>query len=295
MPLANSCRMLNAAPSEERAKFWREPVLNNLEMLRATYVTHTFSRHTHEGYAIGVIEAGVEEFTYQGAVHRAPAGSVVVIHPGEVHTGYAGTPAGWTYRMLYPEVKLVQKATSELVGQGQGQLPYFPNPVIHTQQLAAQLRQLHVAIENSTSALERESRFLWTLAHMVTRYAQYRPYLAPIGQEHQVVQRLKNYLRANYADTISLEQLAHIANLKPLRLLRVFRKEVGLPPHAYLVQIRVTRAKALLSMGLTIAQVAADTGFTDQSHLTRHFKRLVGVTPKQYALGCGKNIQDLLI
>lgn len=295
MPSTTSSHTLNAAHSEERAKFWRDPALNNLEMLRATYVTHTFSRHTHEGYAIGVIEAGVEEFTYQGAAHRAPAGSVVIIHPGEVHTGNAGTPAGWTYRMLYPEVTLVQKATSELVGQRQMQLPYFPNPVIQDRQLADQLRQLHIAMEKSTSPLERESRFLWTLAQMVMRYADDRPYLAPVGQEHSVVQRIQDYLRANYADTISLEQLAYIANLKPLRLLRVFRKEVGLPPHAYLVQVRVTRAKVLLSMAVPIAQVAADTGFTDQSHLTRHFKRLVGVTPRQYALGCCKNVQDLLL
>ncbi len=76
--------------------------------------------------------------------------------------------------------------------------------------------------------------------------------------------------------------------------LRVFCKQVGLPPHAYLVQTRVARAKVLLSMRLPIAQVAADTGFTDQSHLNRHFKRIVGVTPRQYALGCCKNVQDLL-
>ena len=295
MPSTNRSRTLNARSTEERAKFWRDPALDNLEMLRATYVTHTFSRHTHEGYAIGVIEAGVEEFTYQGAVHRAPAGSVVVIHPGEVHTGHAGTPAGWTYRMLYPEITLVQRAGWELVGSGQLQLPYFPNPVIQDRQLAAQLRHLHVAIENSTSLLERESRLLWTLAQMVTKYAARRPYLAPIGHEHQVVQHIQDYLRANYTSSTSLDQLARIANLKSLRLLRVFRKEVGLPPHAYLVQVRVARAKVLLSMGLPIAQVAADTGFTDQSHLTRHFKRLVGVTPRQYAMGCCKNVQEKLL
>ena len=278
---------------QEETKFWRDPVLDNLEMLRATYVTHTFSRHTHEGYAIGVIESGVEEFTYQGAVHRAPAGSVVVIHPGEVHTGYAGTPAGWTYRMLYPNVTLVQRAVSELVGSDE-LLPYFPNPVIHDRQLAAQLQKLHVVIENSTSPLDRESRFVWTLAQMLTKYATRRPY-APIGQEHHVVQHIQDYLKANYINSISLQQLARIANLKPLRLLRVFRNEVGLPPHTYLVQVRVARAKTLLSMKLPIAQVAADTGFTDQSHLTRHFKRLVGVTPRKYALGCCKNVQDLSI
>ncbi len=261
-------------------------------MLRATYVTHTFSRHTHESYAIGVIESGVEEFTYQGAVHKAPAGSVVVIHPGEVHTGHAGIPSGWTYRMLYPEVTLVQRAVSEL-HQWQ---PYFPDPVIQDRQLATQLRQMHISIETSTSPLARESCFLWTFAQMVLRHADSkglakRRSVAPVAQCQ--VQCIQDYLRANYANSISLEQLAGVANLKPLRLLRVFRQAVGLPPHAYLVQVRVSRAKALLSTGLPIAQVAADTGFTDQSHLHRHFKRLVGVTPRQYALGCCKNVQDL--
>lgn len=260
-------------------------------MLRATYVTHTFSRHTHDGYAIGVIEAGVEEFTYRGAVHQAPAGSMVVIHPGEVHTGHAGTPSGWTYRMLYPDVSLVQKAATELVRRSPS-LPFFPNPVIHDPQLAAQLCQLHITLENSTSQLERESRFLWTLAQFITRHADRCSQQTPLGKEHQIVQRVQEYLRANYMHSISLQQLACIANLKPLRLLRVFRKHVGLPPHAYLVQTRVSCAKVFLSLGLPICQVAADTGFTDQSHLTRHFKRLVGVTPKQYALGCSKNVQD---
>lgn len=282
---------MTAQRSQETAKFWHDPTLQNLEMLRATYITHTFSRHTHDGYAIGVIEAGVEEFTYRGAVHQAPAGSIVVIYPGEVHTGHAGIPEGWTYRMLYPEASLVQKATTEVVGRSRS-LPYFPNPVIHDPQLATQLRHLHIVIETSTSQLERESRFLWTLARFITRHADCRLHFAPVGKDYQAIQRVQDYLRVNYMYSISLEQLGNIANLKPLRLLRVFRKHIGLPPHAYLVQMRITHAKALLRVGLPIAQVAANTGFTDQSHLTRHFKRLVGVTPKQYALGCCKNVQD---
>ncbi|MBW4546968.1 MAG: AraC family transcriptional regulator [Symplocastrum torsivum CPER-KK1] len=283
--------VLTTQRPQETAKFWRDPALDNLEMLRATYLTQTFSRHTHDGYAIGAVEAGVLEFTYQGSVHRAPAGSIVIIHPGEVHTGHTGTQNVWTYRMLYPEILLVQKAATELVKRSPT-LPYFPNPVIQNPHLAAQLRQLHILLETSTSVLERESRFLWMLAQLLARYAQCRSHIAPLEKERQIVQRVQDYLIANYMHSISLEQLAGVANLKPLRLLRVFRKHVGLPPHAYLVQTRVAYAKALLSLGLPICHVAADTGFTDQSHLTRHFKRLVGVTPKQYALGCGNNVQD---
>lgn len=269
----------------EQVKFWRDPALDNTEMLRATYVTHSFSRHTHEGYAIGVIEAGVEEFTYRGVIHQAAANSIVVIHPGEVHTGYAGVPSGWSYRMLYPEPRLLQQAASE-IREGLASIPYFPAAVIQDEELAGQLRRLHLAIETADSRLERESRFLWTLTRLIVRHADCRPLFGTVGQEQVAIRRVQEYLNAHYADSIYLEQLARIANLKPLRLLRLFQRETGLPPHAYLVQMRVTRAKALLAAGEAIAQVAVDTGFTDQSHLNRHFKRLVGVTPGQYASGC---------
>jgi AraC-like DNA-binding protein len=279
--------MRSQTQSLEQVKFWRDPVLNNTELLRATYVTHSFSRHTHEGYAIGVIDAGVEEFTYQGATHQAPAGSIVIVHPGEAHTGHAGTPEGWKYRMFYPDVNLLQRAISE-VKEGVQIIPYFPNPVIQDAELAGQLSRLHRALEASESQLERESRFLWALTRLITRYADRRFKVAAMGQEQQAILRVRDYLNAHFAESVSLNYLAEIADLKPLRLLRVFQREMGLPPHAYLVQVRVKQSKALLGLGEAIAQVAIDTGFTDQSHLNRHFKRLVGITPKQYAIGCRK-------
>ncbi|GAB4371915.1 MAG: AraC family transcriptional regulator [Elainellaceae cyanobacterium] len=269
----------------EQIKFWRDPVLANTELLRATYVTHSFSRHTHDGYAIGVIEAGIEAFSYRGSIHQAPAGSIVIVHPGEVHTGHAALPSGWTYRMLYPDVSLIQRAAAEVTGRVHS-IPFFANPVVQDPQLARQLSRLHIALETSDLPLERESRFLWTFAQLVLRYASDRPPLPVISQEHRAVQQAKEYLETYYADAISLDQLAQLTQLKPLRLLRVFQRELGLPPHAYLVQVRVAQAKRLLAMGRSIVEVAADTGFTDQSHLNRHFKRLVGVPPKQYLLGC---------
>jgi len=291
MQLQHHCKKVGV-PTEQ-TKFWRDPTLGDLEMLHATYVTHSFARHTHEGFAIGVIEAGIEEFAYQGSTHRAPERSIVIINPGEVHTGHAGSASGWTYRMFYPEVTLLQTAAAEV--KKTLAIPYFPTPVIQDEQLAAQMHRLHIVMETSASLLERQSCLLWTLAQLVTRYADNRPLATSVGREDLSVQRAQEYLSCNYANSICLEQLAKIANLKPLRLLRVFQRQLGLPPHTYLIQVRVARAKEMLANGLPISQVAFDTGFTDQSHLNRHFKRLVGVTPGQYALGCCKNVQDKLI
>ena len=97
----------------------------------------------------------------------------------------------------------------------------------------------------------------------------------------------REYLEEHYAENVSLEHLSQVAGLSRFHLLRAFREEIGLPPHAYLLGVRLRKAKSLLLEGLPVVRIAQDTGFFDQSHLTRHFKRLVGVPPGQYARGAG--------
>ncbi|MGC1310521.1 MAG: AraC family transcriptional regulator [Phormidesmis sp.] len=275
---------------KESVKFWRDPVLNDLEMLHATYITYAFAKHAHEGFGIAIVEAGAMAFEYRGETCVAPAGSVVVTQPGEMHTGHAVLETGWTYRTLLPAVGWLQQAATELTERS-GAMPYFSSPVIHDRRLNQQLIALHRTLETSPSPLERESRFLWGLAQLVQGYACDRPSPPPIGKEHRAVQQIRDYLSDQYTDNISLKELAALVELKPLRLLRVFRKQVGLPPHAYLNYVRVNQARRLLIAGWSITDAALETGFSDQSHLHRHFKRMVGVTPGQYARGC-KNVQE---
>lgn len=268
----------------ERAKFWLDRELGDLELLRATYVTHSFSRHAHEGFAIGVIEAGAESFYYRGTNHTAPAGSIVVINPGEVHTGHAAEGGSWTYRMLYPDAGLLRRAASEVAG-GDASIPFFGEPVIRDRDLFLLLGELHRSLELPRSRLERESRLLWGLARLITRHAESRPSPRSVGGERRAVRLARDLLEEHYAESVSLESLSEVAGLSPFHLLRVFRDEVGMPPHTYQTQVRVRNAKSLLLADVPAAQTALESGFSDQSHLSRHFKRLVGVPPGQYALG----------
>jgi AraC-like DNA-binding protein len=273
---------MNIPQTHEQVTFWRDPAFNNLELLRATYITHTFAPHMHEGYALGVIDVGAEQFLYRRSNYLAPQGSIVVIHPGEMHTGSAGTAYGWAYRMLYPDSSLLQRAASELAGRERG-IPFFPSGVVDDPALATLFSQLHTTLEHSPSTLERESRMLWTFAQLILRHAENRPILRSASPERSAVQKVRAYLEDHYTENVSLEELAAFVNLSPFHLLRVFRDTVGLPPHSYLTQVRVTHAKHLLLTSMSPAQVALTVGFTDQSHLTKHFKRIVGVTPGQYA------------
>lgn len=271
--------------TQESVTFWRESALSDMEVLKATYITHSFSRHSHEGYAIGTIEAGVEAFEYMGSAYRAPAGSLVIIHPGEVHTGHAAIQAGWRYRMIYPSVDLLQKAAVEL-GKPTSLVPFFPEAVISDRSLVQQFRQFHQALEQGTTLLERESRMLWLMSHLVARYGELRSPLPRIKTDHSAVKQVHAYLHEHYHESITLEDLSRTVNLPPLKLLRLCQKAWGLPPHRYLIQLRVQQAKRLIAKGISLVEVAASTGFADQSHLNRHFKRFVGVTPGQYRKGC---------
>lgn len=268
----------------ETAKFWHDHTLGDLELLRATYITHAFAPHIHEGYAIGVIERGAETFAYRRATHIAPAGSLVVIQPGEIHTGQAVTAAGWSYRMLYPDAAHLRHAASALADAPRD-YPFFGAAVISDAHLAQQCVQLHVGLEAGMSVLERESHWLTFLGNLIARHADAQRSLAALQPktDRVLLQRVIDYLETNYANNITLADLTSQVHLSPYHLLRIFKATFGLPPHAYLTQLRVYRAKRLLLAGLPIAAVALQVGFTDQSHLTRHFKRIVGVPPGQYA------------
>ena len=268
----------------EHATFWRDPLLDNLELLHATYVTHTFAPHMHEGFVVGIVDKGAEAFTYRRSSYVAPSGSTVLINPCEMHTGSAAIEQGWSYRCLYPAPTLLQRAASELVDR-QSDIPFFSTAVLFDPDLSAQLSMLHTTLATASTVLERESRLLWTFAQLIRRHADSYPSqsLRSLTHEDGAIKRVKSYIEEHYVENISLEQLAQLANLSQFHLLRVFRNTVGLPPHTYLTYVRIKYAKQLLLQHRSLTDVALSVGFADQSHFTKHFKRIVGVPPGVYA------------
>jgi AraC-like DNA-binding protein len=265
----------------ECAKIWRADDLGDIELLHARYLTYSFAKHTHEGAAVGVIEDGAESFYYRGAIHTAPAGRIIIFNPNEAHTGQGTDERGWRFRMFYLDSALLMKAAAELSGKRRD-IPFFSTPTIDDPELASLLRNLHISLEAGGTKLERESKFLWTFAQLAKRHADDPSVERGMGDERTVVRIVRQYLEDRYSENVSLDDLARVAGLSAYHLLRVFRSETGLPPHAYLEQIRVNRARELLRAGSSIADVTFNTGFSDQSHFSRHFKKMTGVTPGQY-------------
>ncbi|WP_035351758.1 AraC family transcriptional regulator [Edaphobacter aggregans] len=265
----------------ERTKFWRADDIGDVELLHARYLKHSFGRHTHEGLAVGVIRHGVESFTCMGSGHYAVADQIIVFNPEEVHTGEAADEKGWEFRIFYFDSELLRTAASLASGK-QVNLPAFRNPIIDDPELALQICSLHAVLEIEESRLTRQELFLLTFAELAKRHADVKLVEPNRGLERQAVRRVREYLDANTRRNVALEDLSALSGLSPYHLIRVFRQELGLSPHAYFEQVRIHRARRLLKEGLAIVDVAVDLGFTDQSHLNRHFKKLTGVTPGAY-------------
>jgi AraC-like DNA-binding protein len=268
--------------ASEVARYWQHAGVPGVDLLRARFVTHAYTRHAHETYTFALIEAGVEEFEYGGNLLRAGQGGVALLNPEVVHTGQAGTPAGWAYRVLYPGVGLVAGVAADL-GWQRG-TPSFPETVVYDPSSARLLRAAHVAAEHG-DRLASSSLLRAALAGLLRAHARPgdRAATGPgPGRAPATVRAVRELLAERLADPPSLDDLARDLGMSPFALVRTFRSETGLPPHAYVNHLRVRLARRLLDGGVAPAEVAVQAGFADQAHLTRHFKRVMGVPPRAY-------------
>jgi AraC-like DNA-binding protein len=261
---------------------WRAEDLGGVELLRATLSEFAFSPHAHEEFFIALTEAGLATPTYRGDRHVIGPGDLIVLNPEEVHAGGPPPELSWTYRALYLRADLMLEIAAEFSAD-KSTVPTFGRDVVRDRDVVARLRRFHRLAESPrSSVLEREACLAEALVMLAGRHAA--PAHAPRspGRERGAVRLSRQYLEEHAEENVSLHALARSAGLSAFHLCRVFREAVGMTPHAYQTQVRVRRAKSLLRAGLPITLAAAEAGFYDQAHLTRHFKRIVGLTPGRY-------------
>jgi AraC-like DNA-binding protein len=267
--------------TQEWSQIWHNARLD-VELLQASHVQHAYPRHFHEYYVICVIEHGFQSFTHQDSRHFTPPGGVILINPGAVHTGEAADEHGFQMRCLYPTLSHMQMAVFELTGRHQ-ELPFFQEVRVDHRWARNSILSLHKALTQDGNSLESETRFTWTLSQLIKRYARLRFGEQRMGDERTAVQRARRYIEECFAEGAGLGELAEHVSLSRYHLLRAFRAEVGMPPYAYLESVRIRRAQQLIEAGRPLAEVSAEVGFSSQSHMTERFKRIIGVTPGQYA------------
>ncbi|MDJ1130927.1 AraC family transcriptional regulator [Streptomyces iconiensis] len=266
----------------ESARYWQFPGLPGVDLLSARYIRKTFARHTHETYVMAAISEGVEAFHHGGGVHFAGPGALALINPDTMHTGHAGAPGGWRYAVLYPDPRLVADIAAETTTiRG---TPGFPLPVVHDPVSARYVHEVHRAVDQG-NALAADSLMRIAVARLLRLHGGPLPERAIRTAGAGTALRARVLLEERMTDPPTLEQLASELGTGPFALLRAYREVFGMPPHAWLTDARVHRARSLLDAGVPPAEAATAVGFTDQPHLTRHFGRVIGVPPGAYQRG----------
>jgi AraC-like DNA-binding protein len=264
------------APSD-RVRLVRD-MASGVEAIWARFAAHAYDLHRHDDWLVGVTDDGVQDFLCRGARQRSVPGRVILIEPEEAHDGQAGAAGGFAYRMLYLPRRWLRLGLRDAPGGD----PRFSATLCDDSALATAIRSACLALSRPSERLVRDAT-LDAVLHGL------RPHLGrplrgtPARHDSRVARLAREQLHDDLTADPGADALAQAAGAASrFQLARAFRAAYGTSPHAYLVQIRLLRARELLSRGEPPATVAAACGFADQSHLGRHFRRAYGLTPAAF-------------
>lgn len=272
----------DASPAAKR-RIWRDSGFDGLSLLHARWEHHRFAAHAQDTYVIGTNLNGCASCFDHSDLVVGP-GSLVVIPPGEVHGGHRVGDEPWVYLAVYPTYEFLRSLLQEMTGNESAK-PGFSRLVYPDPELVRAFTLAHRASLTGDDALAGEATMIEALALLLKRYSTpRRSQPRPLCDRVSIVRSL-DYIEDNLADSLTLSDIAGASGYSRYHFLRVFKRCTGQTPHAYLMRRRVERAQQLLRRGDSIADTAYGAGFTDQAHLSRRFKQIVGVTPGEFVRG----------
>ncbi len=251
---------------------WKPEVPGIHEVFHARFVDHAYPAHTHDAWTVFTVDEGSIAYDLERR-HRGVEGSkVTLLPPHVVHDGRPAASAGYRKRVLYIGTEVLGE---HLIGTS------VEEPDVLDLSLVRAFRSLHRALGEPGDAFEAESIFVLVAARL-GRHLGDRRLADESSPGVSIAEELRDLLDARLSVGITLAEAGRILAVSPAHLVRSFTRRFGISPHRYLVGRRIEAARRQLLDGLPVAQVAADVGFHDQAHLTRHFKRHVGTTPGMF-------------
>ena len=277
--------------TEPNLRVWRLEGIG--EFLQASNFAHPTSKAYHQSLALCFVEEGAFNVRHCGVKYSVGMGALLVAQSGEI-TSCEDFDGKSKHREFHCAPEALETIAEEIGDRFSGGR-IFESPFICDESLCRPFLKFHTEMDSKPTAIESSSLLREFVGEMMLRYGNRTATTLRLGNERLAVKRVKDCLKSRYTENVTLEELARIANLSPFHLIRVFRKEVGLPPHAYQTRLRLNHAKALLAQAATIGEAALNAGFCDQSHFTNHFRKVFGYPPGAHLKGLGsgsKYIQD---
>ncbi|MFQ6141509.1 AraC family transcriptional regulator [Streptomyces seoulensis] len=262
-----------APPSRSSVSAWRPRVPGVVEVFHAHFTGYAYPMHVHDAWTLLIVDDGAVRYDLDRHEHGTPHDTVTLLPPHVAHNGSPATAHGFRKRVLYLDSS---RLGDDLIGAA------VDGPGLRDPVLRRRVGQLHTALALPGDELEAESRL--TLVGERLR-AHLRPRSAPKDDPRPdpgVARLLRELLDERAPQGLTLDEAAAAVHAHPVHLVRAFSGAYGIAPHQYLMSRRIERARRLLLAGVPAAEVATAAGFYDQAHLTRHFRKLVGVTPGRY-------------
>jgi AraC-like DNA-binding protein len=269
-------------------QYWWDRHLAGLSLLHADFTTHEYPLHTHEALVIAMTEQGGSIVRSRGQVEEATPATLFVFNPAEPHAGRMGWSERWKYRSMY----LTRQALDEIARDlGVDEVPYFVRNTFYDRDLIDAFLRVHLALEEGRDVFRERELLVASFGRLFQRHGSgARIEMAP--RDRRLFERVRDRMEADHARELRLEELAAEAGLTTFQLIGLFKRTVGLTPHACLTQVRLNAACRHLRCARPLADVATDVGFYDQSALTNHFKRCYGITPLQFARAASTGLAE---
>lgn len=261
-------------------RYWNATGVDGLSCLHADFTTHDYAPHQHDAFVVAVTESGGSEFRSRGRSDEARESVLLVFNPAEPHSGRMGWSKRWRYRSLYLTQPAIDHVTA---GLGIDRPAYFMRNVLGDADLIAAFARLHRSLDEGHDPLEEHELLVASFGELFTRHGDGARAIPTVSRDEAAVSIVVKRMASQHAESgLSLDEMGLWVGMTAFQLIGLFKRTIGLTPHAYLTQLRLKAAIRELKAGVPIADAALASGFYDQSALTRHFKRSFGITPLQY-------------
>lgn len=261
-------------------RYWNATGVDGLSCLHADFTTHDYAPHQHDAFVVAVTESGGSEFRSRGRSDEARESVLLVFNPAEPHSGRMGWSKRWCYRSLYLTQPAIDHVTA---GLGIDRPAYFMRNVLGDADLIAAFARLHRSLDEGHDPLEEHELLVASFGELFTRHGDGARAIPTVPRDEAAVSIVVKRMASQHAESgLSLDEMGLWVGMTAFQLIGLFKRTIGLTPHAYLTQLRLKAAIRELKAGVPIAEAALASGFYDQSALTRHFKRSFGITPLQY-------------
>ena len=235
-----------------------------------------FTKHFHDTYTIGLTHDGIFKSINEKITTLSYKNSTRVINPGEIHYGNSDS---WKYTNFYPSIELVSEVYEQIFFEKK--IPVFDKHIIEDINLYNLLFNFFFSAYENQDKLNIEINLINALSYLIKNYTTSSKNYEPLFDDKIIVKNSIEFIKDSIETNISLDELALNSQLSKYHFLRVFKKQMGLTPHQYILTQRVQKGKELVLKGTKLNEVASAVGFADQSHFIRSFKKIYGYLPSQ--------------